>query len=94
MDIVLTNAVKETLDLASIDEEYLVGEISSRPHEELEGRPGFYRSELLIAQYSPFDPETGVWRKVEVFLRKQGDRWEVYDLRGLKISHGREASPN
>ncbi len=94
MDIVLTNAVKETLNLAGIDEQHLVGEIASRPHEEIEGRPGFYRSELLIPQYSPFDPETGVWRKVEVFLRKKGRRWEVYDLRGLKISRGREASPS
>ena len=92
MKIVLTNAVKETLELGGIDEKYLVGEISNGNHQEMEGRPGFYQSELLIAQYSPFDPETGVWRKVEVFLRKKGSKWEVYDLRGLKISGGRGAS--
>ena len=32
-----------------------------------------------------FDPETGVWRRVEVFLRKKGRRYEIYDVRGLKI---------
>lgn len=93
MEILLTNAVKETLELASVDESYFLGEIASRPNEELLDRPGFYRSELLLAQYSPFDPETGVWRKVEVFLRKKGKRWEVYDVRGLKTSRGREHSP-
>ena len=63
----------------------LLQEVGSRPLEELPDQPGFYRSECLLAQYSPFDPETGVWRRVEIFLRKKGRQYEVYDVRGLKI---------
>ena len=85
MKFVLTTAVKELLELADLDENYFIGEIGNSPHEEIADRPGFYRSDCLLAQYSPFDPETGVWRKVEVFLRKQGRLWEVYDVRGLKL---------
>ena len=94
MKVVLTNAVRETLELASVDESYFLGEIANSPNDELVDRPGLYRSELLLAQYSPFDPETGVWRKVEVFLRKKVGRWEVYDVRGLKTSRRREPSPS
>ena len=85
MDFELTTAVKETLELAMLDEKYFLEEVGSRPHEELPDQPGFFRSECLLAQYSPFDPETGVWRRVEVFLRKKGRRYEIYDVRGLKI---------
>lgn len=91
MSFVLTTAVKELLELADLDESYFMGELGNSQQEELADRPGFYRSVCLLAQYSPFDPETGVWRKVEVFLRKQGNRWEVYDVRGLKI-RGRQPS--
>ena len=85
MSFVLTTAVKETLELAMLDEAYFLQEVGSRPHEELPDQPGFYRSECLLAQYSPFDPETGVWRRVEVLLRKRGRTYEIYDVRGLKI---------
>jgi len=85
MNIVLTTAVKELLELADLDEDYFTSQISGIPPEEMVDRPGFYSSECLLAQSSPFDPETGVWRKVQVFLRKKGRRWEVYDVRGLKL---------
>jgi len=85
MNFVLTTAVKETLELAMLDEAYFLQEVGSRPHEEVADQPGFYRSECLLAQYSPFDPETGIWRRVEVLLRKKGREYEIYDVRGLKI---------
>lgn len=85
MEFVLTTAVKETLDLAMMDEAYFLQEVESRPLEEVPEHPGFYHSECLLAQYSPFDPETGVWRRVEVFLRKQGRAYEIYDVKGLKV---------
>lgn len=85
MKIVLTTAVKELLELADLDVGYFLGEIHGQPPQELADRPGFYRSDCLLAQYSPLDPETGVWRKVEVFMRRKGRRWEVYDVQGLKL---------
>lgn len=85
MNFVLTTAVKETLELAMLDRAYFLQEIGSRPIEEIPDQPGFYRSECLLAQYSPYDPETGVWRRVQVLLRKKGRDYEIYDVRGLKI---------
>ena len=84
MDFVLTTAVKQTLELAMLDEDYFIQEVSSHPLEELEDQAGFFRGHCLVAQFSPLDPETGVWRRVEVYLRRQGRRYEIYDVRGLK----------
>lgn len=91
MNIVLTTAIEELLELADLDEGYFTDQISGIPPEELTDRPGFYRSECLLAQSSPFDPETGTWRRVEVFLRKKGGNWEVYDVQGLKLRSRRSA---
>ncbi len=85
MNYVLTMAVEETLELAMLDRAYFLQEVGSRPLEELSEQPGFYRTECLLAQYSPFDPETGVWRRVEVMLRRKGPDYEIYDVHGLKI---------
>lgn len=85
MNFVLTTAVREILELAMLDEAYFLQEVGSRPLEEVAEQPGFYRTECLLAQYSPFDPETGVWRRVEAFVRKKGPDYEIYDVRGLKI---------
>lgn len=91
MDFVLTTAVKQTLELGMMDEEYFLQEVGSRPLEEVSDQPGCYRGEYLLAQYSPFDPETGVWRRVEVLMRKKGPQYEVYDVKGLKL---RKQSPS
>ena len=85
MTIELTTAVKELLELADLDESYFVEQIKDQPQQEMADRPGFYQVECLLAQSSPFDPETGVWRRVEAFLRKRGSVQEVYDVRGLKL---------
>ena len=85
MDFVLTTAVKQTLELAMLDENYFIQEVSSHPLEEIEDQPGFFRGHCLLAQFSPLDPETGVWRRVEVYLRRQGRRYEIYDVQGLKV---------
>ncbi len=89
MTIELTTAVKELLELADLDEAYFVDQIRDLPRRELADRPGFFHVECLLAQSSPFDPETGVWRRVEVFLRKNGSLWEVYDVQGLRL-HNRQ----
>ena len=89
MEVALTTAVKEILEFAMLDEAYFLQEVGSRPIEEIADQPGFFRTECLLAQYSPFDPETGVWRRAEIFLRKKGSAYEVYDVRGLKIRHER-----
>jgi hypothetical protein len=85
MNFVLTTAVGETLELAMLDRAYFLQEVSSRPLEELPQQPGIYRCECLLAQNSPFDPETGVWRRVEVVLRRKGREYEIYHVKGLKI---------
>jgi hypothetical protein len=84
-EFVLTTGVQQTLELAMMDEAYFLQELASRPLEEVPGEPGCLRGEFLLPQYSPFDPETGVWRRVEVLLRERGSRYEVYDVRGLKV---------
>jgi hypothetical protein len=87
MTIELTTAVKELLELADLDETYFADQIRDLPRQEMTDRPGFYQVQCLLAQSSPFDPETGTWRRVEAFLRKKGSVWEVYDVQGLKLHH-------
>ena len=77
--------IREQLRVAFVDAEDLRAALQQAEAEPVQNPPGCFRARPTLAVPRPLDPETAELRQLEVYLRPDGDKLEVFAVRGLDL---------